>query len=455
MKKQIYLICTSCLVLLLSSCLGSDEEYDYDVVKNCQIISFVLKHDSISGLGTTKFTIDQLNGRIFNQDSLPYGTEVDKVVATVTYGSSISIGAIQVMQEAVGDTIFWNGSDSLDYSKPVKFVITAYDGETKKIYDTRLNIHQVVPDSMIWSKQTASLPGNAATERKVVVFGANDAEQYYMYTKEADGYHLYTSQTAEATEWTAKTLTGFPVSAVKLDQITEYENILYVSSTDNKLYSSEDGLTWISVETAPAIVSLLGVVNEETSVKLPSALAAIASVEGTSRFVRMNKTGAWEEGDNVDTGFPVTGFAPLSYSLMYRERLLLAGGKTASGTVKSDVWSTMDGLSWVLLTSNADFGQREGASVALYDTTFFMIGGLNAKSEALKDIYRSRDNGLTWELSDTLTVMPVDYNARGYSSMIVDEETNYIYLFGGKDGKSTKDVGDLWRGRINRLGFKK
>lgn len=455
MKKHVILVFLSCLVLLLSSCLGSDDKYDYDVVKNCQIVSFTLKHDSISGLSAVAFTIDQVNGRIFNQDSLPYGTEVDKVVATVTYGSTISVGSVQVAQEAVGDTIHWNGSDSLDYSKPVKFIVTAYDGEIKKAYDTRLNIHQVVPDSMVWSKLAVSLPGNGVTERKVISFGTAEAELYSMYTKETDGYHLYTSQTAEASEWTAKSLTGFPTGAVRLEQLTVYEDVLYIPATDQKLYRSGDGITWAPVETAPAIVALLGVVSEETTAKLPSALAAVASVNNTPRFVSMNKAGTWQEGTDVSSDFPVSGFSALSYSLMYRERLLVAGGKNTSEAVKADVWSTMDGINWVLLTSDASFGEREGASVALYDTTFFMIGGLDAKGVALKDIYRSKDNGFSWILSDTLTVMPVDYSARGYASMIVDEKTNYIYLFGGKDGKGTKDTGELWRGRINRLGFKK
>lgn len=457
MKKQIIFIYASCLSLLLSSCLGSDNEIDYTIVKNCQIASFQLKHDSVSGLSTTKFTIDQINGRIFNQDSLPFGTIVDKVVATIGYSSSISIGAVQVIQEAVGDTIFWNGADSLDYTKPVKIIITAYDGETRKEYDTRLNIHQVVPDSMVWSKLQAALPGTDVTERRVVCLSNEEDEHYYMYTKESAGYRLYTSKTAEANEWTTVALTGFPASAVKLDQLTVYENVLYLSSADQKLYRSEDGSAWTEVGSAPAIVALLGVVREEASIKQESALAAIATVESGSRFVSMNKAGVWQEGVLVSPDFPVAGYAPLSYRLVsqYRECLMIAGGKTASGTVLSDVWSTMDGLNWALLTSDADFGNREGASVAVYDTTFFMIGGLDAKGEALKDIYRSKDNGLTWTLSDTLTVMPTDYNARGYASMIVDGKTNYIYLFGGKEEKSTKDNGELWRGRINRLGFKK
>lgn len=455
MEKKILLLLTGCFALLLSSCLGSDDPVEYDIAKNCQISSFVMKHDSIPTLATTKFTIDQLNGRIFNQDSLPYGTKVDKVVVTAKYAFDMSIGMVQAIQEAVGDTINWNGKDSLDYSKPVKFIVTAYDGFTKKIYDTRLNVHQVVPDSMVWSLENTPLPGTSVAVRKVIPFMKEKSEEYFMYTQETDGYHLYTASPGALGSWSTHTLTGLPKGTINLEQITEYENQLYVPSTDHKLYRSEDGLNWVALEGTPSVISLLGTVREEETAKKQSALAIVASIEGENRFASMDKDGVWKEGEEISTGFPVSAFSPISYNVMFRERLMLAGGKTADGKVVSSVWSTMDGLDWVSLISDAKFGARQGAAVAQYDSTFFMIGGFDDKGIALKDIYRSRDNGLTWIVSDTLVVMPEAYKAKAFSSTLVDNETNYIYLFGGKEKQNTNDSGELWRGRINRLGFKK
>lgn len=455
MENRIILFFTGCFTLLLSSCLGSDDtDYSNEIAKNCQISAFTLKHDSIPELTTTKFTIDQISGRIFNQDSLPYGTVVDKVVASVTYMSPISLGKIEVIQEAVGDTLYWNGTDSLDYSKPVRFFITAYDGITKKAYETKLNVHQVVPDSMVWAKHNVTLPGASVAERKVVVFTTNDTERYHMYTKEADGNHLYVASTSDLGSWSSQELKGLPESPVKWEMLTEYENNLYVPSSDQKLYSSSDGNTWTLVENAPSVVSILGVLQEETTAKKPSALAIIASLDGTSQFASMDKSGVWLNGKVVPAQFPISGSAPLSYNLMYRERLFLAGGKTTGGSVLSDTWSTMDGLNWVSTNPTKGFSSREGASIALYDSTFFIVGGFDEKGQALKDIYRSKDNGITWVLSDSVVVMPNDYKARAYTSMIVDEADN-MHLFGGKEAKGKNDLEELWIGRINRLGFKK
>ncbi|MDR1675931.1 MAG: exo-alpha-sialidase, partial [Tannerella sp.] len=63
------------------------------------------------------------------------------------------------------------------------------------------------------------------------------------------------------------------------------------------------------------------------------------------------------------------------------------------------------------------------------------------------------DRGITWNLADTLIVLPEDYRARGYASVLVDEE-QFLLLFGGKERNGANMLEELWRGRINRLGFR-
>ena len=60
MKNKLVLFITGCFALVLSSCLKSDEIVGVEAIKNCQIHTFSLSHDSVSGLDTVKFTIDQL-----------------------------------------------------------------------------------------------------------------------------------------------------------------------------------------------------------------------------------------------------------------------------------------------------------------------------------------------------------------------------------------------------------
>ena len=99
------------------------------------------------------------------------------------------------------------------------------------------------------------------------------------------------------------------------------------------------------------------------------------------------------------------------------------------------------------------FDKREGVLLSAYDDKFCLVGGIDEANKAQKDMYFSRDGGVTWTLSDTLTVMPEDYKARGFASVLVDKD-NFMLIFGGKENNNANDLDQIWKGRINRLGFK-
>ena len=135
----------------------------------------------------------------------------------------------------------------------------------------------------------------------------------------------------------------------------------------------------------------------------------------------------------------------------YHEYLMTASGRTVDNQVVNTTWATMDGISWALMASgDANFTKREGAMITNYDDKFFLIGGIDASNKALKDMYQSIDYGISWSLIDSMVVLPTDYAARGFSSIIVDKE-NFVNIFGGKTSTGSNDLNQLWRGRINRL----
>ena len=436
MKNKLVLFITGCFALVLSSCLKSEDVTDIELVKNCQISSFKLSSDSISGLDTVKFTIDQLTGRIFNIDSLPFGTKIEKVVCTITAASSYALSGIEVSPYAYPDSTYYlnNLSDSINFSAPVKFVVHAYDQVTTKVYMAQVNIHQVVPDSMVWSMYANPMIGITVKDQKVVTYDYNGSENYFMYVKPAESgkpYQLYYAPVSAPKGWQSLSLTGLP------------------SATNGTLYRSEDGLTWSAVENAPFVKYVLGSVKQGT--KQPSALATIVDQEGKLAFYAMNESMEWIAGDAVASGFPVTGFSNLQYAAMYHEYLMTASGRTADNQVVNTTWATMDGISWALMASgDANFTKREGAMITNYDDKFFLIGGIDASNKALKDMYQSIDYGISWSLIDSMVVLPTDYAARGFSSIIVDKE-NFVNIFGGKTSTGSNDLNQLWRGRINRL----
>lgn len=459
MKSNIGIIVVGCLVWLLSSCLGSkDYNYEYEVYKNCQIKSFELKSDSVKELSSVKFTIDQVNSLIFNADSLPYGTEIDKVICTIAYMSDYSVATNKVNQMVYGgDSILtWNGTDTLDFSMPVKFEVGAFDEVTSKTYEAWINIHTVVPDSMEWYLHASNITGLPIREQKVIARDFNGVESYLMYARLFGGksYNLFQSPVEDAVNWTEVTLSGLPESGIVVPQITEYNDVLYVPSTEGVLYQSEDGAEWTVVEGTPTVKYLLGAVKEDKAT--PSAMAAVVEEDGVLIFASMNAEKGWKTGVTVPALFPLTGFGSVNYNNMYREYLMLAGGRDKDNVILGTVWASGDGVAWAVLTDEEgeNFGQKDGVMLSQYDDKFFLVGGITADGKGSDEIYTSRDNGITWAASDTLVVLPEEMKGRGFSSVLVDKD-QYMLIFAGKTRSVLYEQDEVWRGRINRLGFEK
>ena len=450
-KKNLQLWIVGCMAFILSSCLGSDKwEYDEWNGSNCLISSFKLLHDSIPGLENVKFTIDQINGLIYNKDSMPYGTEINwLVVCQVDF--EVTPSAVEVYQAAKHDSMTWNTTDSLDFSDYVRFDIYSADQKATKRYYAQLNIHQQVPDSMDWKWSSNRLLGKAVQEQKVIVRN----NFYWMYVRAASGYELYRSPVADRKTWTPVALTGLSGKTVILSQLTEYEEVLYLPASDGSLYYSTDGGNWNVLEQTPAVKTLLGTINGSEQGKTSSKLAAIIQEDNIWRFATMDVDRKWEKGTVTPAEFPVSGFGNSSYESMFFWRLVVAAGKNRNGGLSDAAWETMTGLSWVRLTDarKSYFDKREGVMLTQYDGNLFLIGGINALNEPKKDIYISWDKGISWAKADSLIVLPETYKARGHASVLVDKD-NFLHLFGGKENNSANILDELWSGRINRLGFK-
>ena len=453
MKTKWIFLWTACLVGVLSSCLKTDEAIQIELTRNCQIKSFTLSSDSIEELSSVKFTIDQLSGRIFNNDSLPYGTKIEKVYCTLTTASSYDVNSVEVTPYAYSDSTYYlqSLSDSIDFSAPVKFVMHAYDGITTKTYIAQVNIHQIDPDSMIWIEAANPIVPVAIREQKTMKMEQEGATSYLMYVQPAtgEGYQLYQAVESNPSHWEQLSLSGLPAEGVCLSQMTYYNKVLYVATESGALYRSVDGLTWSEVEGAPVIRILLGEIP--AGLRQTAVLAAVAEREGAFVYCAMDEASQWTMGDVVPESFPASGFSAMDYESMHYQYLMVVAGRSIGNQLLNTTWTSRDGLAWEQLgASSKCFSQREGAMMTRYDDQLILLGGLDADQQGLKDIYCSIDFGLNWTLADSTLVLPEAYEGRGFSSVWVDTE-NFINILGGKTKCDANDMNQLWRGRINRL----
>ena len=453
------------LLSLMSSCLGDKYETEDWNRANAQISSFALSSDEVD-LSLVKFTIDQVNGKIYNKDSIAYGTVLEhKLIATVGYDNTLGVNGIYFIEQSTGDTV-QSVADSIDFSAPVTITVYAVDGVTWKTYEAKLNIHQVNPDTMIWEKYVDILPGKSFQDMKTLQFNG----YYYMYVVENSVYQLYRSGMQDMVSWGTLYLSGFPDHAI-LSQIIEFEQVLYLITEQGGLYYSEDGQEWKPVDCELTVKSLLGTLPADTISGRNAVLCGIAEIEGMLRFVTIDKQLTCTQGQAVPEIFPLSGSGSFNYETRYYPRLVVAGGRDSKNNLSNLTWATMDGAGWASLSDPYNtFTSREGAAVAWYDNCFFVIGGTGSDGEALRDIYFSKDQGVTWlykvfwtgtdddgnDFTDSYEIYPMheEFKARSYTSVFIDKD-NYMLLFGGKASKNTNIWNEIWRGRINRLGFGK
>ncbi|MCD8166333.1 MAG: DUF6242 domain-containing protein [Bacteroides sp.] len=117
--------CCLTLTALVSSCMGSGVDYEYS--SDATIRSFGI--DTVRGV-TYPFTIDRIDGLIYNADSLPFETSLEKVVVTsfTHYGYYV--------KHTEADTLFCF-PDSMDFSsytreEPLQLTVYSTDEQHTK-----------------------------------------------------------------------------------------------------------------------------------------------------------------------------------------------------------------------------------------------------------------------------------------------------------------------------------
>ena len=172
------------------------------------------------------------------------------------------------------------------------------------------------------------------------------------------------------------------------------------------------------------------------------------------RFASMDASGSWTTGDAVPTAFPTEGFGSTSFEAAHRSHLLIVGGRRRDGSLTNQAWETIDGRTWVCLNENTASGlpAMEGAAVTMYGGAIFLVGGLNAAGTASRTLYLSTDRGATWIAAAHKLQPPAEFAARGYASAVVSSD-GYLILVGGRASRDGQMKDELWRGRINRLGY--
>ena len=173
-KLFLSLVFVGVLMCGITAC-NSDEDADviYTSYANTMVKTFSMSADIdvLTNLAYRYFTIDLVNGLIYNPDSFPYGTDISALVPDITFASPSSV-EITVLDKSDGSLLktidyLENENDSIDFNNDVKMKVVAADGVTTQNYRIEVRVHQVQADSLMWAtlgKHT--LPTEIANPRR-------------------------------------------------------------------------------------------------------------------------------------------------------------------------------------------------------------------------------------------------------------------------------------------------
>ena len=188
---------------------------------------------------------------------------------------------------------------------------------------------------------------------------------------------------------------------------------MYAINTDHRFIDTEDGVNWTVREQVPA------------------------------EFPQKNL---------MHTSLPLTTNAAI-------DRILVLGQNTEATDTTTCIWSQ--------LTKETTWGnypksendmfhcpKLENQAVIHYNNLLYTFGGtgkrLNQKIPAFGYFFQSEDQGISWTQVTDKVVFPEEFErlyrqANGHYSYVVDQN-QFLWIIWSQSG-------EVWRGRINKLGF--
>lgn len=494
LKKPFFILCLFSILLGIGACNAKHEE-DSDIVVTSSIVAvknfYIQKNDSIiANLDSVFFSIDLDRGVIFNADSLPKGTKVNRLIPSITFSNTMTKVELEFRKDNLTDTIvnyLTNPNDSIDFTNPVKLNVTAQDGTSTYSYTIKVNVHNLVSDSIVWDALSVSeLPSRL--EAPVAQKTVSSKSKTYCLIEEYNGsYTLATTSDLNNPKWVKEELSN--EFAPNIESFNISSDLLWVLSDSGNLYYSPNGINWNSTD--QTWISVIGGYDGD--------ILGVKETSESFHFVQYSsEEGVINEMD-LDPEFPIYGFSQLGIidtGWSSQPSAIIAGGVKDDNSFSSAIWA-FDGSNWaeINMSSLPELKKPMLARYVVYKDTpqpfkyrefdaWLLFGGVDEYGYFNREVYISLDNGIKWSLAPEGIQLPDIIPSLEDSDVIVDAYTlsadlndfwkavnsystrssytidgteitwqcPYLYIFGGYSIYGSLST-NIWRGVLNRLTF--
>ena len=440
------------LVFVAISCGSSDEE-EYELSPYAMLKSFSLgnirsAYPSFTSTGEDTlvlktvqmtafpFTINQVTGEVYNNDSLPFATNISKVVTQFSVN-----GVASIYVDSLDSYEHFSSTDSLDFTSPRKVRIYSEDAEFYKDYTIKINVHQVDPELMVWNKYPA-VEGLVP----VRVVEANGA--MFLFGKDSNGAVAVASTALEGVPaWETALVSGLPADA-DISTIQLFNGALYAVAGGN-VYTSADGAVWTLSASDTGAVAIVGASEEDGKLWIAGSQGVLWSEDAATFTVN----------EALPEGFPLYGVSLASYPLNHNKKIvryMLVGYTAEDKSGEPAVWSKLSTeAKWTNYKNEENkfvCPALEGRSVVRYDNYLYAVGGagtVNGREVApFNSFYISKDNGIAWKVSTGFYQrLPEELVGNDTPFAVAVDSNNFIWII------NSGTEGGAWKGIINRLGF--
>lgn len=463
-------------VLLAASCLSDDNDYDFTYNGDTAITSFSLgklkrvvytkAKSTFDDQGNPadssytaevdgsvyKFSIDQFGGNIYNTDSLPKGTDKTKVLCTV----NTKKGGIVLIKNADSDTLqYFNSTDSTDFASARELRVYTIDGSAYRRYEVSVNVHNELPDSFAWRDRGNQAAFATAKDMRAAAVG----NSMFVLTTDGASTTLHATAITDGAAWSEANGTALLDADAYRNTAVKDDKLFIISG--GRLHTISDGGTVTA--------------NDMGGTDIPQQLAGAGKAKlygltADGRITASDDNGlTWTADEITDNDekqyIPTACISARSVATATdntAERIILTGIRnldTYPGDSTAMIWNKLeehaqgsDSHKWIMLNedNNSRLPSLANLQTANYGTKIIALGGKGqggSTAKGFNGIYSSADNGLTWH-TDKLFVLPEGFdNAASNTFAITADKENCLWIICGSNGK-------VWRGRLNKLGWK-
>lgn len=487
MKRYIRSLCLLfSAAVLLTACMDDDDMeitlYNDIAITSFNITSATVNTTTTAEDGSTEtssytdemvkyipFHIDQLNGKIYNVEPLPAGTDLTTLTCSYAVKNS---GMVYIENQTDGIRNVFNAGEQTNFSTQRNLYVVAADNTATRKYTVTVKVKDAQDGSFGWTRMADNGELAGLSDVKAVV-----AAGRLVVMGVKDGVTVtYTTTDGAAWEKSATVLGGGAAANVAV-----LDGSVMVLDGGVLRRSDDGGQTFVDVDYRTegfALKQLVGANDRQDKDKLeaegeepePAELYALTdngrigvSVDGGLTWT--TDTGVADDAEWLpaeDVAFccmPFAYNATTDYVVMVGNRPLTmkdnAGNDISNDESYAMVWRKIVEYApdskagqWTYVNIDDTFvyplPRMKGLTVAGYDGRLLAMGGEGiggCKAKPYEKLYESRDGGITWKNS-TIYNIPEGFDTNATSAtMAVDGDNRLWIVCGG--------TGQVWCGRTN------